>query len=183
MTHAVVYEDEYTRSYRGVRFPWHGAEALAGQLAQIDKAFAEGAHSRREEAANGGRISLAGDKLSHPDHHRELRASKAKPAWQQFEEQVIELARLHGYRVAHFRPAETARGWRTPISGDPGLPDIVLAKDGVVHFFEIKTGRGRPDANQAAWLAALPNARVVRPEDWDELVALLAGEGGGKGES
>ena len=48
---------------------------------------------------------------------------------QDFQGQIIELAHLRGYRVAHFRPAMTARGWRTPISADgAGFPDLVLAR-------------------------------------------------------
>lgn len=39
---------------------------------------------------------------------------------------VIELARTLGYRVAHFRAARTAQGWRTPVEADgAGFPDLV----------------------------------------------------------
>jgi len=30
-----------------------------------------------------------------------------------FESRVVDFARLLGWRVAHFRPARTAKGWRT----------------------------------------------------------------------
>jgi hypothetical protein len=32
---------------------------------------------------------------------------------------VIELAKLRGWRTAHFRPARTAHGWRTAVLGLP----------------------------------------------------------------
>lgn len=32
----------------------------------------------------------------------------------QFQAAVVDLARLAGWRVAHFRPARTSHGWATP---------------------------------------------------------------------
>jgi hypothetical protein len=45
---------------------------------------------------------------------------------------ILDAARLLGWRACHFRPARTTRGWRTPVEGDPGFPDLTLAKAGVV---------------------------------------------------
>ena len=43
----------------------------------------------------------------------------------ELQDAVIQLARLLGWRVAHFRPAMTTRGWRTPVSADgAGFPDL-----------------------------------------------------------
>jgi hypothetical protein len=48
-----------------------------------------------------------------------------------FTDAVIELARLGGWRVAHFRPARTASGWRTPVQGDgAGFPDKGVGEAG-----------------------------------------------------
>src|SRR6202042_1235579 len=69
---------------------------------------------------------------------------------------VIELARLLGYRVAHFRPALTTKGWRTPVEADgKGFPDLVLARPGRLIFAELKTNTGRATLEQGEWLSAL----------------------------
>lgn len=73
---------------------------------------------------------------------------------------VIETAQLLGWRVAHFRPARTAHGWRTPVEADgKGFPDLVLVRDRVV-FVELKCGRNRLSPEQDAWLEALKLAGV-----------------------
>jgi hypothetical protein len=93
------------------------------------------------------------------------------------QQRVIDLAMLRGYRVAHIRPARTAHGWRTPYEGHPGLPDLVLARDGRVLLAELKTGRGRVTPQQRAWLdAAGEHGRLWRPADWEAIMTELAGE-------
>lgn len=84
---------------------------------------------------------------------------------------VIELAQHLGWRVAHFRPARTATGWRTAVSGDGvGFPDLILTRGGVVRAVELKSDRGKTTAEQDAWLDALCRAGVMtgiwRPRDW-----------------
>lgn len=92
-----------------------------------------------------------------------------------FQRTVIDLARLHGWRVSHTRPARTERGWRTPVEGDAGAPDLLLARDGAVLLAELKSARGRPAPDQVAWLAALgPYGRLWRPADFPTIAALLA---------
>src|SRR5437763_860370 len=60
-----------------------------------------------------------------------------------FTRQVIALARLRGWRAAHFRPGRTARGWRTPVQGEGvGFLDLVLVRGRVV-WAELKSARGR----------------------------------------
>jgi hypothetical protein len=45
-----------------------------------------------------------------------------------FQAAVLEAARVFGWHVAHFRPARTAHGWRTPVAADgAGFPDIVAS--------------------------------------------------------
>ena len=92
---------------------------------------------------------------------------------------VIDLARALGYRVAHFRPARTAKGWRTAMQGDPGWPDLVMAKDGRVIFAELKSQRGRMSHEQWVWFAALASGCYLwRPSDWlsGEVELILKGE-------
>lgn len=86
---------------------------------------------------------------------------------------VIELAHLLKYRVAHFRPALTSKGWRTAVSADgAGYPDLTLVKPGRLIFAELKSRRGALSAEQAMWLEALREAgcevHVWKPRDWQE---------------
>ena len=104
----------------------------------------------------------------------------------QFQRSVIELARLNGWKVAHFRPAQNGKGaWRTPVAADgAGFPDLVLVKDRVI-FAELKTDKGRVSPAQREWLDVLTEARVKaqstgvvdvviwRPKDWHEILATL----------
>jgi hypothetical protein len=83
---------------------------------------------------------------------------------------VIATAHLFGWKVAHFRPAMTKHGWRTPVSADgKGYPDLSMTRDRIL-FAELKAQRGRTSDEQKDWLAALSNAGaevyVWRPEDW-----------------
>lgn len=79
---------------------------------------------------------------------------------------VIELARLKGWRCFHARASLNQRGkWATHATGDPGYPDLTLARNGEVLFLELKTQRGRVRAEQEAWIDAL-GAFVIRPEQW-----------------
>lgn len=91
-----------------------------------------------------------------------------------FQTWVIGYAQLRGWRVAHFRPARTGRGWRTPMQGDPGFPDLVLARNGEIIFAELKAERGRLSAEQSQWAFAL--GRVWwewRPRDRDMIEEIL----------
>jgi hypothetical protein len=95
-----------------------------------------------------------------------------------FQRQVIELARLFRWRVAHFRAAKTSKGWRTPVQADgAGFPDLCLVRDRIV-FAELKAERGRLSPDQAAWLDAIgrvPGAEVHvwRPSDLDAIAEVL----------
>jgi hypothetical protein len=69
---------------------------------------------------------------------------------------VIDLAHLMGWRVAHFRPAQTARGWRTAVEADgKGFPDLVLTRGGRVMFRELKCNGGKASPEQEQWLRDL----------------------------
>lgn len=87
---------------------------------------------------------------------------------------VLDTARVHGWRVQHVRPARTQRGWRTPVQGDRGAPDLLLARGGRVLLVELKSDRGRLGPGQGEWLAAAgEHARLWRPRDWPQVLAEL----------
>jgi len=78
-----------------------------------------------------------------------------------FQSQVIHLAKLYGWRVMHARPAQIRSGrWVTPITGDAGFPDLVLARPypGDLIFAELKRAGGRISDGQRVWLDALARA-------------------------
>lgn len=89
----------------------------------------------------------------------------------QFQDAVADLARLLGWKVAHFRNARTSSGGHhTPVSYDGrGFPDLVLVRDRVV-FAELKSERGRLRDQQLEWIDDLADAGVEaycwRPSDW-----------------
>lgn len=94
-----------------------------------------------------------------------------------FQDAVIDLAKLYGWKLAHFRPGRTNKGWRTPMQGDTGFPDLVLARDSELVFAELKSDTGKLSPEQGAWRVALQSAgaehRVWRPKDWDAVVGRL----------
>ncbi len=97
----------------------------------------------------------------------------------EFEDQIIRLARVHGYLVHHQRPMQRADGqWRSGISGDKGFPDLVLCGRGRVMFRECKVGRAKTTPEQFQWLMGMSDAgldaKVWRPEMMDEIQADLA---------
>ncbi|HLM96761.1 MAG TPA: VRR-NUC domain-containing protein [Acidimicrobiales bacterium] len=101
---------------------------------------------------------------------------------QELLDSVVELAHLFGWRVAHFRPARTAHGWRTPVTADgAGWPDLTLVRERIV-FAELKSARGRLSVDQQDWLHALGHAgaesHVWHPTDWTDgtIERVLRGE-------
>jgi len=98
----------------------------------------------------------------------------------EFQSQVIELARLQGWQVAHFhdsrRQVTRANGQRFFIgdSDAKGFPDLVVVKGTTVLFWEMKKELGKTTPEQDTWLEVLSaagmEARVVRPSDWDDYV-------------
>lgn len=112
----------------------------------------------------------------------------------EFTRQVIELAQHLGWRVAHFRPAQTSKGWRTAVSGDgAGFPDLVMVRDGRLIFAELKVGKNKLSPQQDEWLRELQGVlfrRVPsgnhaggvnsvmavewRPDDWESIEYFLA---------
>jgi hypothetical protein len=93
----------------------------------------------------------------------------------QFQRQVIQLAVLYNWAVFHCYDSRKSQG--------SGYPDLTLAHErrGLVVFAELKTNRGRLSEDQRRWLRILAAAHehvyCWRPTDWDNIQALLTGEG------
>jgi hypothetical protein len=91
--------------------------------------------------------------------------------------QVVHLARLKGWRVAHFRTSRTSSGgWATAVAADgKGFPDLVLSRRGRVLFRELKTDRGALTPEQKQWGETLGDLFAVwRPRDIDQVKAELS---------
>lgn len=91
-----------------------------------------------------------------------------------FQRRVMDFAKLCGWRCVHLRPARTEHGWRTAYEGDPGLPDLVLARRGRVLLVELKSDSGKPTLDQTAWLLAAGfNGHLWAPRDWAAVLEAL----------
>lgn len=90
---------------------------------------------------------------------------------------IVKAARLYGWMVHHDLPVTTWRKGeartRTAVMGDPGFPDLVLARAGEVIIVELKTETGRFQPGQKEWLRALGTAYVVKPHDMDRLLRAI----------
>jgi hypothetical protein len=96
----------------------------------------------------------------------------------EWQRQVTDLAGMLGWTWAHFRPARTEKGWRTPVEGPggAGFPDLVLWRGNRVLFVELKTDRGAVSDAQSEVLDGLARALEVyvwRPRDFDYVAAVL----------
>lgn len=92
----------------------------------------------------------------------------------ELQRQVIDLAHLYHFRVAHFRGVPVKRGNRTihmtPVGADgKGWVDLVLVRDDRILFRELKQDGRYPEPEQREWIAALVAAgcdvAVWRPKD------------------
>jgi hypothetical protein len=97
----------------------------------------------------------------------------------EFQAQVIDLARITGWKANHTRRSiGKGRQWTTATSVT-GWPDLTLWRPGRggVIFAELKTDTGKVSLDQQTILASLRSAGaevyVWRPRDWDEIVARL----------
>lgn len=99
-----------------------------------------------------------------------------------FQSQIVQLAHTYGWLVQHTRPAKQGDRWLTPITGDPGFPDLVLAHPsrGVL-FVELKTQRGAVSEAQYQWGRTIRDGgaewRIWRPKDYEEILKRLSGKG------
>jgi hypothetical protein len=87
---------------------------------------------------------------------------------------VLGLAKLLGWRVAHFATSRSLRdgaAYMTAQQGHPGFPDLVLLRPPRLVFAELKSKRGQADFQQATWLNGLEAVPGVeqylwKPADW-----------------
>lgn len=112
----------------------------------------------------------------------------AAPLEGDFQQAIIDLAELCGWRVYHV--ANVRRRLRATTS--VGFPDLVMVRDGRIIFAELKRGpRDHPTREQREWLAQLAptglpcdqdgehyeGKHVIvclwRPADWPAIEALL----------
>ena len=96
-------------------------------------------------------------------------------AWTEaeLEDAIIKYAHDHGWLCAHFRPAMVRTGkWVTPMKGDTGFPDLVLARGGSVYHWELKAKRNKPSTEQQEWIAAL-GGLVIYPPAWPWIQEVL----------
>lgn len=139
--------------------------------------------TRTGRCSRGHDISVHGYFRNGRYHHcnecRRLRRAGVAPATErEAQKTIIDLARTLGWRVAHFRPAVTSKGWRTPVEADgAGFPDLVLVRDRVI-FAELKREGESPRPNQVEWLNALSRAGaevyVWTLADYDEIASILS---------
>lgn len=99
----------------------------------------------------------------------------------QLQEKIVARAKHRGWFVHHDRRQDLG------IAGDPGFPDLVLARAGEVIFAELKREDGKLTPNQTLWYAQLDpsahayygdeklthNVYVWRPSDWSEIQRIL----------
>ncbi len=95
----------------------------------------------------------------------------------EFQSQVLELAHLYRWRVAHFRAARTAHGWRTPVAADgAGFPDIFAIRGRRCLAAELKrNAKSKLTPAQQDWLADMRSAGIeayVWVADRDDLAEI-----------
>lgn len=86
-----------------------------------------------------------------------------------FATQVYDLLSRFQWRWTHFRPALTGKGWRTPLQGHAGFPDIIAIRGGRFLVLELKGDGGKVTAEQQEWLdlfrAGSAEVHVWWPDD------------------
>ena len=92
--------------------------------------------------------------------------------------QVTDLAEMLGWSWAHFRPAQTSKGWRTPVSGPmgAGFPDLILCRGDRIIAAELKSQDGRLTPAQRVVLDTIGRAvptYIWRPADLDAVAEAL----------
>lgn len=92
-------------------------------------------------------------------------------------EGIVDALAAGGWLYQHVRRSDLA-----VIQGSVGFPDLVAVhpERGLLVFLELKSATGRVDPAQERWLTSLMvagmDARVVRPEDYDETWQWLVGD-------
>ena len=106
----------------------------------------------------------------------------------EFEVAVVDLARIHHWVVAGFRPARVTRQgretWETPVKYDgKGWVDLVLVRSvlskerGRILFIELKSEKGQLSPEQEEWARTITAAGgewyCWRPSKWQEVEVAL----------
>lgn len=104
-----------------------------------------------------------------------------------FQKQVIQLAKMSGWKVHHqLVPYVMRRGKPVALTEegtDPGVPDLLLCHPVrcVTLHVELKTEKGTLSKEQIAWRDALIAAKGIyylwRPRDWEMIVRVIGGRG------
>ncbi len=110
------------------------------------------------------------------------RLAAGKPPLQseaEFQKEVINLAKMLKWRVAHFRASLNQRGeWQTAVAADgAGFTDLVIVRERVI-FAELKAENGKLSLEQEEWIAWLKGAKqevyVWRPSNWKQVELVLS---------
>lgn len=150
-----------------------GASAALAQAAADAKAAMPARRGPRAEAA-------ARDRVAGRDRSGNYVPPETEGA---FQTRLIKAAKLHGWMAVHYRKTRRSggrgqHGYSTPVEGDAGGPDLLLAKAGRLPILaELKSDREYLKANQKPWRDAIdPRVyRLWRPRDWEAIMAELAG--------
>lgn len=112
-----------------------------------------------------------------------------------FASQVEDLLNLRGWHWAHFRPAMTDKGWRTPVSGfGKGFLDYIALRPPRILVIELKDSYKNLSPEQEVWwekwrecqlmianmqdwakhgYAIIPEVYLWRPSDIDGIIEIL----------
>ena len=103
--------------------------------------------------------------------------SAAPMTEREFQDAVVDMAKLLGWHVHHTRPARTEKGWRTPIQGHAGFPDLVLMRPPDLMFVELKVRPNKLTKAQREWVGGLNRSSahcyVLDERDWPENIEAL----------
>jgi hypothetical protein len=132
-------------------------------------------------ADSGGAPNTVPARLASPSEERELARVRGKfrLSEKEWQAQVVEIARLYGWRVFH--PLRS-------MGSEPGWADLALLRPPKLLLVELrKTDTGRPTPAQREWLADLElvastscgalHVDLWRPADFDRVHRLLKREG------
>lgn len=88
-------------------------------------------------------------------------ATTERATERQCEDTILEAAATFGWLAHATRPAPSNKGWRTPIRGNKGFPDLVLVRGSEILFVELKRKPNRVEPDQTRWLGALSDTGRV----------------------
>lgn len=121
-----------------------------------------------------------------PKIHAVMELFLAECSEAEFQTLVIQIARHHGWRVAHFRKVRVQRRdgtvfWETPVAADgKGFLDLELVKGKRLIKAELKVGKNIQTDEQVEWFNAYLDAGIETylwyPRHWPEIVKLLTQE-------